>query len=371
MKLKSITIQNFQRHKFLQIDLSELITVIKGSSDRGKTSVIRALNWLIYNKPSGFAFRHNPKLLNKKNKPLKGNEVTFVRFDFTDGSYLERSRDEKSLNQYNLNGKIYSVLRGDVPEDVTKFLGIAPYTIQNQHDGFFLLNDSAGEVAKKLNNLIGLEDIDTITKNINNTVLELKRETERVEKELNENQEEYGKYDFLKSAGALISKIDKLLDEIEETIKNSEEIERLCGIISEGIDEINEIKRWLTVEGSYEEIMIGLKELKETTNNYLNISRIMKSEEEYTKAADALWWIAESEDTVKAITLSLNEIKEAKGKLKTLDELAAKLSINLSSIHKVEYDLIENKETYKDTIGDVCPFCGNPVNPNQLCCMEE
>lgn len=331
--------------------------------------MIRAINWIVYNKPSGFAFRHNPKLINRKNKPLKSDEITSVRFDFHDGSYLERSRDENKLNQYNLNGKIFSALRGDVPEDVTKFLGIAPYTIQNQHDGFFLLNDSAGEVAKKLNNLIGLEDIDTITKNINNTVLELKRETERVEKELSENQEEYEKYKFLKSAGALISRIDDLLDQSEETSKNIEEIERICGIITEGLEVINEISTWLAVEKPYEEIMIGLRELKEVTESYYRISEIMKSEEGYSKAAEALWWIAEAEDTVKEIGEMLTEVKECKSKLKDLNQLLIKMESNNISIQYHEKGIIQNKKEYKELIGDVCPFCGNPIT-DKLCCME-
>ena len=49
--IKSIHLRNFQRHKKLDIDLSEGVNVIVGPSDIGKTAILRALYWLRFNRP--------------------------------------------------------------------------------------------------------------------------------------------------------------------------------------------------------------------------------------------------------------------------------------------------------------------------------
>ena len=60
--IKSIDIENFQSHKKTRIDFDPGVNVIIGRSDSGKTSILRALNWVINNKPSGEAFiRHGNK----------------------------------------------------------------------------------------------------------------------------------------------------------------------------------------------------------------------------------------------------------------------------------------------------------------------
>jgi len=55
--IKYLQIQNFQSHKDSLLEFDPGVNVIVGSSDSGKTAVIRALRWLVWNRPSGDAFR--------------------------------------------------------------------------------------------------------------------------------------------------------------------------------------------------------------------------------------------------------------------------------------------------------------------------
>ena len=54
--IKEIDIVNFQSHKSTHLDLVPGVNVIVGASDSGKSAIIRALRWLIWNRPVGDAF---------------------------------------------------------------------------------------------------------------------------------------------------------------------------------------------------------------------------------------------------------------------------------------------------------------------------
>src|SRR5690554_5109154 len=55
--ITSLEIQNFQSHKETLLEFEPGVNVIIGPSDSGKTAILRALYWLVWNRPLGDAFR--------------------------------------------------------------------------------------------------------------------------------------------------------------------------------------------------------------------------------------------------------------------------------------------------------------------------
>ena len=55
--IQKLNIQNFQSHKDTKLEFHPGVNVIIGQSDSGKTAIIRALRWLIWNRPGGDDFR--------------------------------------------------------------------------------------------------------------------------------------------------------------------------------------------------------------------------------------------------------------------------------------------------------------------------
>ena len=51
--IKSIQIKNIQSHKDTSLEFSPGINAIVGSSNNGKSAVLRALYWARYNRPLG------------------------------------------------------------------------------------------------------------------------------------------------------------------------------------------------------------------------------------------------------------------------------------------------------------------------------
>ena len=55
--IQSVHIQNFQSHKNSTLEFSPGVNIIVGTSDSGKTAIIRALRWVVWNRPSGDSLR--------------------------------------------------------------------------------------------------------------------------------------------------------------------------------------------------------------------------------------------------------------------------------------------------------------------------
>ncbi len=162
--IKSLNIHNFQCHSTLRIDLDPKITTIVGSSDVGKSAIIRAKRWLAQNKPDGDGFIKN------------GSEEVEVTLEFDDHK-ITRSKGKENL--YTLNGQEYRAFgRGNVPEDIEKVLNVSDLNFQNQLDGPFWLSLTAGEVSRRLNDIV---DLGIIDKSLTAVAKKIRRSKDRVQ----------------------------------------------------------------------------------------------------------------------------------------------------------------------------------------------
>lgn len=143
--LERLTIRNFQVHRTLELQFDPQITTIVGPSDVGKSAVLRALRWVCTNRPAGEQFRrHRTKRVRVK-LVVDGREITRVRGD---------------RNEYHLDGQVLKAFASEVPTDISRLLNVGDLNFQWQHDAPFWFSLSPGLVAKELNQIINLQDID-------------------------------------------------------------------------------------------------------------------------------------------------------------------------------------------------------------------
>lgn len=147
--IETLTISNFQSHLFTSLQFTPGVNWIVGSSDSGKSAIIRALRWAWYNEPSGFSFRSH----------WERKAATAVTTRCSDGVEVTRSRTT-SENSYTLNGHPLVAFGNDVPPEVQRAVNVSNVNIQSQGAGPFLLSMSAPEVARYLNNVANLSVID-------------------------------------------------------------------------------------------------------------------------------------------------------------------------------------------------------------------
>lgn len=147
MTLQKLLIQNFQCHSKLKVEFDKNITTITGSSDIGKSAIIRALRWLCHNNPQGEAFIK------------EGTKGTIVKL-IVDGKEIIRKRSEVK-NTYHLDGKEFKAFGTDVPDPIINVLNLSDINFQSQHDSVYWFSLSAGEVSRQLNSIVDLGIIDS------------------------------------------------------------------------------------------------------------------------------------------------------------------------------------------------------------------
>jgi len=156
LKLESLQLENFQCHGRVVVVFSPTITTIKGPSDVGKSSILRALGWVCLNNIPGDEFIK------------EGEKETTVTLTLSDGKekrVIVRRRG-KHDNAYELDGEEYKAFGQDVPPDIRDLLQLNNINFQNQHDSPFWFNESAPEISRRLNAVVDLTVIDTALSNI-------------------------------------------------------------------------------------------------------------------------------------------------------------------------------------------------------------
>ena len=164
--IKEIRLRNFQAHRSLRLKLSPKVTTIVGTSDVGKSAIIRALFWVCFNRPSGDQFKTH-------------DESTVMVAVKVDGQIIKRSKSA-GANWYSLDTKIMKAFGTGVPDSISDLLNVQRENFQLQHDAPFWFSLSPGEVSKRLNAIVDLQVIDRSQKNINQEAKRIKARREVV-----------------------------------------------------------------------------------------------------------------------------------------------------------------------------------------------
>ncbi len=262
--ISSIQLFNFQGHKKSELALSPGINVITGQSDSGKTSIIRALNWIVWNRPSGDEF------VNKKAKSC------FAEIIFGDGTKITRSKEKDGkVNYYVVNGQQLKAIGQDVPKEVSDILNLSEINIQRQFDSPFLVSETPGQVAKALNEISHLEDIDIAASNINSSI---RQEKDRIESLQQQNEKlniQLNSLPDVEKLGQKIADIERL-DEKEKTLSMKlNRIEDLLVEYEEVQKELTENEKLYEAIPSIRSRLETLLALKETSKDKeISVSRL-------------------------------------------------------------------------------------------------
>lgn len=150
--IESLHVQHFQSLDDVTIELAPL-TVIVGPSSSGKSALTRALHTLIANRRGHAFIAHGERIASITAKTSQGT-VTLTRGKGTaDNSYVVIPNDPSHPLSPQTT---YSKLGGEVPIEVSRFLGIDPkdpIAFASQFDKPYLLDDSPAEIARTLGSL--------------------------------------------------------------------------------------------------------------------------------------------------------------------------------------------------------------------------
>lgn len=341
--IKSITIKNIQSHKDSVLNFSDGINTIIGSSNNGKSAILRALYWVLYNRPLGTDVLASHWCVNDKG--LTDDMEVIIR----NKDNVVCRRRNKNDNQYIVDEMVLNVVKSDVPDEVKRLLKLSDTNVQKQLDEPFLLSNSSGEVARYFNNIVRLDMIDKVLSNAESKKRKNKSDIENLS-DLIKNQElKLNEFEWMEEADRLISKIETLQSKL---------------------DKINQDKSLLTNE------LINLKKFqKNKQNNFEHEVKLLSKIEELNQQINNLkkesLSLKESISEFKNVKVFPDFSKEKK-KIETINDLkksdipqeVINLVHDLEMISNLSKLINSNSKKINDLKSDLpetCPICGGKL----------
>ena len=353
--IKKVTIQNFQSHRDTEVELSPGVNVITGQSDSGKSAILRALQWALWNRPSGFSF---------KSSFANDKEPTRVKIDFCDGKWLERIRG-KNVNEYRLDGLgNLKAIGVHMPDEVIQVHKMDDINFQSQFDQHFLLHDSPGEVARKLNEIVGLDVIDRILKRINSLASTSKTQLLESESRIEDLEKEIDQYRFL-------DELEVEIDEIEKAIEKEENCQRMIERISDILDSFQQIDRQLErfssineIESSYLDLIEEVRKLDDLSFQAKVLEETIEEIENSDGKIEELNERIRMEGEVEGLLELAGELDKTRKDEKLLKSLLSALEDAQKTISKWTTKMNNLIEEYVVLLEEIkaCPVCGSPIS---------
>jgi DNA repair protein SbcC/Rad50 len=341
MIIKQLQIQNFQSHESSVFDFDKGVNLIVGKSDSGKSAILRALYWLLFNRPGGEAFRSN----------WGGDTSVTLEFDGS-GDVVERIRTKKE-NQYCMNGEDFKAIKTDVPVEIRQLLRLDNINFQRQLDGPFLLNEPPGNVARHFNKVANLDLIDRSISNVNGWISSLRSHIKIDEGSVEGLTEELSKYDGL-------NKLDEDLVYVERLDKHRVDLGRKIQNFKSILNEVSTVNKVVKEN----ELYIELEEQVLTLNNlYSDVSELKAIILFIEEIDDSLLGIedvrlealANGVDNLSTTYLKIDDMKKGYEELKNLINSFEETDIE---IKQAEAHLGRLEEKWEESMPDVCPLCG-------------
>lgn len=337
--LDRLEIKDFQVHKHFKLALSQIVCIV-GPSDKGKSAILRAIRWLMTNRPSGDAFMHY------------GADLTSVRAR-VDGSTITRTKGKQNL--YKLKGKEFKAFGTDVPSEIADLLNVSDINFQWQHDSSFWFHMTPGEVAKALNNVVDLSIIDRSQTYVAKTLRKANSVVEVAKDRLNAAKTELAELDYVPNLIKAANWLNQLNIDLEEKSKQCDDLSDQINVIADLDQKINTydqltnnwqivadchskiielFEQFRSLNRLYDQIKIAQLTIDLPVPNIIELNLMWQNHDNLVHNHDNL------ADLIKTIEKQQNSISEIK-----------------ENLNNIEFQLIS------ETKG-LCPICGGKLNEN-------
>jgi len=326
------------------VKFTDNLNVISGSSAVGKSIVYKALYWLCTCSSSTNIHSH-------------GTKSTKVVATFADGNIVTREVMGNN-NAYYLNDVRFSACNGKVPDPILNVIRLNDINFQGQFDKMFLLDLTAGNRAKVLNEIIDMSEID-------NCVAEINRQT----------KSQYSKIDVLKANKLALSSDLSKLSNVDYIVTLYNEVEQMQLTIDNKqrlVDSINETNTNIT---SIETKISKLPDIELASSLIVEIEQLYKNYIFMNTKLEELTQLLTSIDKIKK-QLPKFSFKDASKLVGSIETMFTELSKKQELVDKVKYNeqqytkLVDMIDKVGISINSLnaklaefhnCPLCDKPL----------
>lgn len=346
--IESIRLTNFQSHRDTHLDFHPGVNVLIGPSDTGKTAIMRALRWVVFNRPLGDAFRSWWS--------VEQRDPTAVTLKLPGDVVVRRVRSE-SDNLYEINGEQF--IAKEIPPEVSSALNIGEINVQGQMDNVFLLSQSPGEVARYLNRVIDLEQIDTALFNIAKRQRDERAELARWQGARGRLEEDLEAYDWLPEAEGELEQLeafDRTLVHLKAAIVRGE------GLLEDVQSEEHSLSRYRDVDdmdAELAELESAQRTIGEGRDKIDRLQPLLRNVKSYEHSLVRCNKVLAAED-------ELRELQEMEQGTLDLRRSAQRLEAQIEELRRTREERKEARDRvmrltreFNDKMPEECPLCGS------------
>lgn len=350
--INKIILTNFQSHSESELILNPGINAIIGSSDSGKTAILRALHWAIYNRPSGEAF------ISHWARDSKEKQTDTCQVYIEKGKdCIIRYRTPGSLNGYKINDQTLEAIKTDVPTDVREFFNISEVNLQKQMDAPFLLSESPGEIARFFNRIIKLDEIDACLSAADKKKRDCAHDMKATEAEREKLGKELEKYGYIEDVMPLLDRARKIQLKIERIHTESEQVGTLYQKWAKHRYTVNIYAETVYIEGKLQDAEAISTEIHTAEAKLKVLSDSLQTWQQYDEEREAFRALLDVEQPIERAAKLYAKI----------EDLSGVLNLYTISVNNYRYycEQIEKADAriphYEKELPDVCPTCGAPM----------
>lgn len=362
--IDSIEIKNFQSHKNTIINFTDGLNAIIGASDVGKTAIIRALRWVLYNEPKGSDF-----ITHQESEAV-------VKLNLNTGYSIERKRTKSSSGYYRIykdnvlvneftgfgHQSLSDIINAhQMPKiHLTKDIDVS-LNISQQLDGPFLLDESVYTKAYIIGHLTGAHLIDESIRMVSKDILSNQKESKLIAKQQEKLKERIDNdFDDIPIMESFTEVIDSNIESfylLESNLNLYESIYNLYNAQSILLFELSQKELAYCDLQSIDESISDLYNLLDRIKNLELVYRELVSLQNNLQKYNAMDW--------SILSLNINfesqlaDLKEKELYHEEYDDLLSEVK----SLDK-QYELNQNsinaiRERYKDLLAmhKSCPLC--------------
>lgn len=346
-----LAIENFQSHEKVELEFCLGVNTIIGTSNHGKSAILRALYWLVYNKPEGYGFASH-WIINKKGNMTGDTEV---RLKITDQPWVSRRRSH-SFNGYCIGSDELTAIGRDVPVQVSSLLNLLDVNIQKQLDSHYLLSESAGAAARLFNRTIRLDVIDDMLSLVESKKRKTKGGINSIESQIADYEIELDSLSGIERAELYITKAEALEEDLNTSMV---ELDGLSNSLAEYQDH-SELLESIQLDDTD----IWLNEIEDLLNENKKQNRLIvqmkASVEDFVEFRSEVNRV----ESVPDVSAQLNEIEKVYLRVKDFKKELSLIKESLESYQDYVEDLnsIDSElEELNQQLPKVCPLCGNSM----------
>jgi len=373
--IKQVKLINFQDHKETTVDFTEGVNLIVGSSDAGKSAILRAVNFVFQNDLRGNSFIR------------VGTTECSVTIVFSDGVEITRVKST-DVNNYILKDEneelhVFSKVASTVPEQIQKYLGNPPLddkkrpiAYADQMANLFLVDLNSSDLPRTLSELTGIQHLQTAAETLGKNARSFDRSIKERNDKIKKLNDDLVQYQYVDKDYESISTIQSELNNLSTTLENINKARNFIKINNEISSEAKKINNLSSKYKSLADIKPQIENLSnlltsiKTSRIHLSF-HVKKTKEFKSTKADLDKYSSLCNEVFKN---KLESVSGLKSNLETAEKYHNQNTTLLLSIEKVKVDLQSEQTNIKDLqsslddliqslkdAGDWCNSCNRPL----------